>query len=127
MLRRHGHRQGGAGHDHGRFGLKQPFAQILGHVDGSGVQREVALRFAAALHPIDVARRALAQEDGNLPAQFLQAPVALGQFLGGVLVVHQFDQRADFLPHALHGQRQVVFHQIAMAHAHLAPAFSWPV
>ncbi len=60
---------------------------------GAALRARLRCVLPRPLHPIDVVGRALAQKNGDLLAQFLQAPVALGQFLRGVLVVDSLDQR----------------------------------
>ena len=60
-------RQRRAGHDDAGVALEQPAAQKFRHVNRRGVQREILLRLAAALDPINMVGRALARGTPSLP------------------------------------------------------------
>ena len=88
---------------------------------GAAFSDEIALRLAAAFHPIDVVVRLLAQKFRDFHLQFAQPPVALDQFLADFLVVARFDEFAHGLAQALDGQGHVVFHQFRAADAQFLP------
>ena len=101
---------------------KKSLAQKIRDIHRRGVEREIFLRFAGALDPINIFLRALAEKRRDFIPQFGQPPIAFHQFLAGVLVLADLDQFADRFAQALNRQSHIVLHQIRPANAQLRPA-----
>ena len=98
-------RQCGAGHHDGGVGAEEPPTQVFCHLNGRRVEREVLLRLAGPLHPIDMAVLALTEEHRHFFAQISQPAIALRQLLAGVFVLAHLDERADGFAQPLDRQR----------------------
>ena len=101
--------------------MEDAATQVLGNVDGRGIERESALHPTGALNPVDMVVGALAQKNRHRVAQLGDAPVALDQLGSGPRILGVFNQAAYRLTHVLQRPRDIVFHEIGLADAQLAP------
>ena len=95
--------------------------QKIRDINRRGIERKLALRLAAALDPIHVILRALAEERRHRFAQFQEPPVAFLQLQAHLLVLGFLDQLAHGLAQTRNGQRHVVLHQVGPTNAQFAP------
>src|SRR5437763_446628 len=93
--------EGRAGHDDRSIAAEKAATEILGDIDGSSIQSNCPLRFAAALDPVDVVLSALTEEKRDLLAQLCQPAIALHQFHADFLVLAEFDQFTDCFTQSL--------------------------